>query len=61
MYWQTVQLWVFPACFAQKFTIRTVASGLAQGYKSFFMLSWVEHEILNAHKYKNIEKFFRLR
>ena len=28
-----------------------------QGYKTFFMLSSVEHEILNAHKYKNIKKF----
>ena len=27
-----------------------------QGYKSFFMLNSVEHEILNAHKYKNIKK-----
>ena len=23
-----------------------------QGYKTFFMLNSVEHEILNAHKYK---------
>ena len=32
-------------------------------YKTFFMLDSVEHEILNAHKYKNIKKFgfFRLR
>ena len=28
-----------------------------QGYKTFFMLNSVEHEILNAHKYKNIKKF----
>ena len=27
------------------------------GYKTFFMLNSVEHEILNAHKYKNIKKF----
>ena len=34
-----------------------------QGYKTFTMLSSVEHEILNYHKCKNIEKFsfFRLR
>ena len=34
-----------------------------RGYKTFFMLNSVEHEILNVHKYKNIEKFgfFRLR
>ena len=25
-------------------------------YKTFFMLSSFEHEILNAHKYKNIKK-----
>ena len=29
----------------------------AQGYKTFFMLNLAEHEILNAHKYKNIKKF----
>ena len=28
-----------------------------RGYKTFFMLNSVEHEILNAHKYINIEKF----
>ena len=27
-----------------------------QGYKTFFMLNSIEHEILNAHKYKNINK-----
>ena len=26
-------------------------------YKTFSMLISVEHEILNAHKYKNIKKF----
>ena len=30
---------------------------LPPGYKTFFMLNSVEHEILNAHKYKNIKKF----
>ena len=25
--------------------------------KEFFMLNSAEHEILNAHKYKNIKKF----
>ena len=30
---------------------------LPQGYKTFFVLSSVEHEILNAHKYKNIKKY----
>ena len=28
-----------------------------RGYKTFFMLNSTEHEILNAHKYKNINKF----
>ena len=28
-----------------------------QGYKTFFILNSVEHEILNAHKYKDIKKF----
>ena len=27
-----------------------------RGYKTFSMLKSVEHAILNAHKYKNIEK-----
>ena len=30
----------------------------ARGYKTFFMLNTAKHEILNAHKYKNIEKHF---
>ena len=29
---------------------------LARGYKTFLMLNSAEHEILNAHKYKNIKK-----
>ena len=29
----------------------------SRGYKTFFMLNSVEHEILNAHKYINIKKF----
>ena len=28
-----------------------------RGYKTFFVLNSVEHEILYAHKYKNIKKF----
>ena len=28
-----------------------------RGYKTFSMLNSVEHEILNAHNYKNIKKF----
>ena len=28
-----------------------------RGYKTFSMLNSVEHEILNAHKYKKIKKF----
>ena len=28
-----------------------------RGYKMFSMLNSAEHEILNAHKYKNINKF----
>ena len=33
-----------------------------QGYKTFFVLNSIEHEILNAHKYKNIKKlgFFQV-
>ena len=29
----------------------------ARGYKTFFVLNSVEHEISNAHKYKTIKKF----
>ena len=28
-----------------------------RGYKTFFVLNSVEHEILNVHKYDNIKKF----
>ena len=28
----------------------------ARGYKTFFVLNSVEHEILNAHKYKDVKK-----
>ena len=28
----------------------------ARGYETFFMLNSVEHEILNAHKYKKISR-----
>ena len=28
-----------------------------RGYKTFFILNSVEHEILNAHKYKNFKNF----
>ena len=30
---------------------------MPRGYKTFFMLHSGEHEIVNAHKYKNINKF----
>ena len=33
------------------------AENRARGYKTFFVLNSVEHEISNAHKYKNIKKF----
>ena len=28
-----------------------------RGYKTFFMINSIEHEILIVHKYKNIKKF----
>ena len=28
-----------------------------RGYKTFFVLNSTEHEILNAHQYKDIKKF----
>ena len=34
-----------------------LAMNWPKGYKTFFVLNSAEHEILNAHKYKNIEKF----
>ena len=39
-------------CFGYSF-----AEAWPRGYKTFFMLNSVEHKILNAHKYKNINKF----
>ena len=33
----------------------TVLNIKSQGYKKSFMLNSAEHEILNAHKYKNIK------
>ena len=35
----------------------TLGFSRPRGYKTFFVLNSVEHEILNAHKYKNIKKF----
>ena len=35
----------------------TIVETWSRGYKTFFVLNSVEHEILNAHKYKNIKKF----
>ena len=34
-----------------------IISTRARGYTTVFMLNSAEHEILNAHKYKNIKKF----
>ena len=33
-----------------------ICTALARGYKTFFMLTLVEHEILNAHKYKKYQE-----
>ena len=35
----------------------SVEPSRARGYKTFFVLNSVEHEISNAHKYKTIKKF----
>ena len=35
---------------------KQVSKTWPQGDKKIFMLNWAEHEIINAHKYKNIEK-----
>ena len=37
--------------------LRNGTKSWPQGYKTFFMLNLVEHEILNAHKFKNIKEF----
>ena len=37
--------------------IKFIRQDQGRGYKTFFMLNSDEHEILNAHKYKNIKKF----
>ena len=42
-----------PVCFQ---TVKPFQN-LARGYKILFMLDSVGHEILKAHKYKNIKKF----
>ena len=36
----------------QRVHLYTLTRG--RGYKKIFMLNSVEHEVLNAHKYKNI-------
>ena len=38
-------------------SVKTIKPKQAPNYKTFFMLNLTEHEILNAHKYKNIKKF----
>ena len=38
-------------------TTFSLLSAWARGYKTFFVLNSIEHEISNAHKYKNIKKF----
>ena len=35
----------------------TLVKSWSRGYKTFFILNSVGHEILNAHKYNNIKKF----
>ena len=41
-----------------KLTIKSLQMGIrSRGYKTFSMLNLAEHEILNAHRYKNIKKF----
>ena len=39
------------------YDLRQYISLRPRGYKTFFMLNSVEHEILNARKYKNRRKF----
>ena len=45
-------------CISQSSAL-TASKGIAwaRGYKTFFVLNSVEHEISNAHKYKNIKTF----
>ena len=39
------------------FLIPLICESRPRGYKTLFMLNSAEHEILNAHKCKNIKKF----
>ena len=39
------------------FVVVTALATRSRGYKTFFMLNSIEHEILNAHKYKKVKKF----
>ena len=45
----------------QRVHLYTLTRG--RGYKKIFMFNSAEHEVLNAHKYKNIQNsaFFQLR
>ena len=38
-------------------SITLLSRSRPRGYNTFFMLNSVEHEILNAHKFRNIKKF----
>ena len=40
-----------------KLTVLEQLGSGPEAIKLFFMLNSVQHEILNAHKYKNIKKF----
>ena len=48
----------FSAIFKKRLTIFCdfLFASWLRGYKTFFVLNSVEHEILNSHKYKNIKK-----
>ena len=59
---QTVQIHISCSLLATLFgsTISAISQydiARPRGYKTFSMLNSVEHEILNAHKNKNIKKF----
>ena len=47
---------LLPGFKSRLFSFRVTQLTRPRGYKTFFMLNSLEHEILNAHKYENINK-----
>ena len=57
-----IKVWLYSYLLKLVYVVNVVSlfmsvEAWARGYKTFFVLNSVEHEISNAHKYKNIKKF----